>query len=174
MLPSICSPLVAIHLVPNIWMKMKLTRLCHPNISILTTENGGRGTHFAKFLISPFQWGLTHSAMYWRCYGRKTTNGRTKVFQEVLAELKTESCKLFNFSLGIVEQILYFVCCRILFVRCPLESPRGFVWNWYKVDIEASSIYTDWNICLWKQIRIQVSQKIYKNLNISIMYVYHV
>ena len=29
---------------------------------ILTTKNGGRGTHFAKFLISPFQWGLTHSA----------------------------------------------------------------------------------------------------------------
>ena len=59
---SIFSPLVAIHLVPNIWMKVKLTRLFHPNISILTTENGGRGTHFAKFLISPFQWGLTHSA----------------------------------------------------------------------------------------------------------------
>ena len=44
-------------------MKVKLTKLFHPNISILTTENGGRGTHFAKFLISPFQWGLTHSAM---------------------------------------------------------------------------------------------------------------
>ena len=32
--------------------------------TILTTKNGGRGTHFAKFLISPFQWGLTHSAMH--------------------------------------------------------------------------------------------------------------
>ena len=31
--------------------------------TILTTKNGGRGTHFAKFLISPFQWGLTHSAL---------------------------------------------------------------------------------------------------------------
>ena len=31
--------------------------------TILTTKNGGRGTHFAKFLISPFEWGLTHSAM---------------------------------------------------------------------------------------------------------------
>ena len=31
--------------------------------TILTTKNGGRGTNFAKFLISPFQWGLTHSAM---------------------------------------------------------------------------------------------------------------
>ena len=31
--------------------------------TILTTRNGGRGTDFAKFLISPFQWGLTHSAM---------------------------------------------------------------------------------------------------------------
>ena len=44
-------------------MKVKLTKLFHPNISISTTENGGRGTHFAKFLISPFQWGLTHSAL---------------------------------------------------------------------------------------------------------------
>ena len=44
-------------------MKVKLTKLFHPNISKLTTENGGRGTHFAKFLISLFQWGLTHSAM---------------------------------------------------------------------------------------------------------------
>ena len=44
-------------------MKVKLTKLFHPNISKLTTENGGRGTHFAKFLISPFQWGLTHSAL---------------------------------------------------------------------------------------------------------------
>ena len=31
--------------------------------TIGTTKNGGRGTHFAKFLISPFQWGLTHSVM---------------------------------------------------------------------------------------------------------------
>ena len=44
-------------------MKVKLTKLFHPNISKLTTENGGRGTHFAKFLISLFQWGLTHSAV---------------------------------------------------------------------------------------------------------------
>ena len=44
-------------------MKVKLTKLFHPNISKLTTENGGRGTHFAKFLISLFQWGLTHSAL---------------------------------------------------------------------------------------------------------------
>ena len=44
-------------------MKVKLTKLFHPNISKLTTENGGRGTHFAKFLISLFQWGLTHSAI---------------------------------------------------------------------------------------------------------------
>ena len=31
--------------------------------TIGTTKNGGRGTHFAKFLIFPFQWGLTHSAV---------------------------------------------------------------------------------------------------------------
>ena len=31
--------------------------------TILTTKNGGRSTHFAKFLISPFQWCLTHSAL---------------------------------------------------------------------------------------------------------------
>ena len=47
-------------------MKVKLTKLFHPIISKLTTENGGRGTHFAKFSISLFQWGLTHSALYCR------------------------------------------------------------------------------------------------------------
>ena len=31
--------------------------------TILTTKNGGRGTHFAKFLMSPFSMGLTHSAV---------------------------------------------------------------------------------------------------------------
>ena len=31
--------------------------------NIDNSVNGGRGTHFAKFLISPFQWGLTHSAL---------------------------------------------------------------------------------------------------------------
>ena len=32
---SICSPPAAIHLVPNIWMKVKLTKLLSPNISYL-------------------------------------------------------------------------------------------------------------------------------------------
>ena len=54
-------------------MKVKLTKLFHPNISISTTENGGRGTHFAKFLISPFQWGLTHSAMWLPKHGSSGT-----------------------------------------------------------------------------------------------------
>ena len=35
------------------------------------------------------------------------------------------------------DMILYFVPCIILFVCCPIESRRGFVWNWYKVDLEA-------------------------------------
>ena len=53
-------------------------------------------------------------------------------------------CVLFH-----ARPLLYFVCWRILFVSCRAESPGGFIWNWYKVDIEASSIYTDWGICLW-------------------------
>ena len=33
-----------------------------------------------------------------------------------------------HFSHG-YDMILYFVRCIILFVRCPVENRRGFVWN---------------------------------------------
>ena len=49
--------------------------------TILTTKNGGRGTHFAKFLISPFQWGLTHSAV------EKNQTNATSVTSAALTEI---------------------------------------------------------------------------------------
>ena len=76
-------------------MKVKLTKLFHPNISKLTTENGGRGTHFAKFLISLFQWGLTHSALVTGKGGGKDKDGTCRqTLAGTLLHFGTATCEV--------------------------------------------------------------------------------